>query len=141
MTWATTAKATEKQRNCRAAHVCMQCSRCGVPMSTLSCTHWHTRRCLIEVHRPYSRRDSNLVKKDSGTRSMKASTARILDKFSTERAQGVRVGDLWTWNHRKTSSYVAVVAYRQSFPAPCKKAAQLGLYTVATILEQVVLKP
>ena len=72
---------------------------------------------------------------------MKASTARILDKFSTERAQRVRVGDLWTWNHRKTSSYVAVVAYRQSFPAPCKKAAQLGFYTVATILEQVVLKP
>ena len=34
----------------------------------------------------------------------------------------------------KTSSYVAVVAYGQSFPAPCKKSAQVALNTVATTL-------
>ena len=72
---------------------------------------------------------------------MKASRARVLDWFSTERAQRVQVGDLWTRIRSKTISYVAVVAYGQSFPAPHKTSAQLGLYTVATSLEQVVLQP
>ena len=139
MTWATTAKATEKQRNCRAAHARMRRSHRGVHMSALSCTHWHTRWSLIEVHRLYSRRDGDLVKEDSGTRSTKASRVRVLDRFPTERAQRVRVGDLWTRIRHRSSSYVAVVVYRKSFPTPHKKSAQLGLYTVATTLEQVVL--
>ena len=71
---------------------------------------------------------------------------RVLDRFSAERAQRVRVGHLWTrYDAKQVASYVAIVAYayRQSFPAPRKKSAQLGLYsnTVATTLEQVVLKP
>ena len=72
---------------------------------------------------------------------MKASIARVLDWFSAERAQKVQVGDLWTRIRSKTISYVAVVVYGQSFPALRKKSAQLGLYTVATTLEQVVLQP
>ena len=139
MTWATTAKATEKRRNYRAVHARMRRSRHGVHMSVLSCTHWHTRWSLIEVHRLYSRRDGNLVKEDSGTRSTKASRVRVLDRFPAKRAQKVRVGDLWTRIRHKSSSYVAVVAYGQSFPTPHNQSAQLGLYTVATTLEQVVL--
>ena len=72
---------------------------------------------------------------------MEASIARVLDRFFAERVQRVQVGDLWTLIHLETSSYVATVAYGQSFPAPRKKLAQLGPYTVATTLEQVVLKP
>ena len=71
---------------------------------------------------------------------MKASRAIVLDWFSAERAERVQVGDLWTWILCKTISYVAIVAYGQSFSVLRKKSAQLGLYTVATTLEQVVLK-
>ena len=68
-----------------------------------------------------------------------ASRARVLDRFSTERAHRVRVGDLWTrYVAKQVASYVAIVAYGQSFPALRKKSAQLGLYTVANTIEQVV---
>ena len=81
----------------------------------------------------YSRQDRDLVKK---ARSTEASRARVLDRLSAK-----RVGDLWTRIHHKTSSYMAVVVYRQSVQAPRKTSAQLGLYTLATTLEKVVLKP
>ena len=47
----------------------------------------HTRWSLIEVYKSYSRRNQDLVKKDSRTRSTKASRVRVLDRFSAERAQ------------------------------------------------------
>ena len=79
---------------------------------------------------------------ESGTRPTKASRARVLDRFSAERAQRVRVGDLWTrFVAKQVASYVAVAAYAQSFPALRKKSAQLGLHTVATTVKLVVLKP
>ena len=57
-----------------------------------------------------------------------------MDRFS---AEGARGHELETSGH----GHVAVVAYGQSLQAPCKKLAQLGLCTVATTLELVVLKP
>ena len=49
---------------------------------------------------------------------MKASRARVLNRFSAERALRVRVGDLWTrYVAEQAASYVAVVAYGRSFPA------------------------
>ena len=59
MTWATTAKATEKQRNCRAAHVRMQHSRRGVHMSALSCTHWHNSSFIVHRWWQLSHRHCN----------------------------------------------------------------------------------
>ena len=54
MTWATTAKATEKQRNCRAVQAHMQRSRHGVHTSTIAVHTALAHPLVFEVHTRWS---------------------------------------------------------------------------------------
>ena len=133
------AKATEKRGN-YGPHVSMQCSCCGVRMSMLSCTHTDTPAglWLKSIGRTVAEIEIwwRMIRGQDWRRQVQRE---FWTGCPAKRAQGVRVGDFWTRIYCKTSSYVAIVVYGQSFPAPRKKSAQIGLYTVST-LEQVVLK-
>ena len=89
---------------------------------------------VTEANRPYSRRDwdrQRQVEQESWTGY----------PLKEHRGNKLETSGHDTSQNKSLAMYVAIVAYGQSFLAPCKKSAQLGFYTVATTLEQVVLKP